>query len=205
MASSEAAICNLALLRIGVTATIDALTDDTSEARACNLLYAHNRERLLCEAPWRFATRRAELSALADVTRNGWEYAYSLPEDCLLAREVWSGLRTAPLLGRVPFVVEGDASTGRILLCDLESTEDEPVELLYTALVQPTVWYPAHFVEILAWSMAADLAMALSVKESLAARARQMYEASLSRAIALEMNHADPDPQLDSELITVRG
>lgn len=205
MALSEAGICNVALLRVGVTATIDAITDDTTEARACLALYQHNRDRLLSEAPWRFATRRSDLSVLQGVERSGWEYAYALPSDLLLAREIWCGIRAPQVQGRLPFVVEGDATHGQILLCDVEATAEEPLELLYTARVAEPGRYPAHFSEALAWSMASDLAMALAVKEPLSARARQMYEASLSRAMAIELGHVEADLPPDSELISIRG
>jgi hypothetical protein len=200
VAVSEAAICNVALARIGVNEPIDSLDEATAEAWACKTLYAPTRDALLATVAWPFATRRATLTAIAGTTRSGWAYAFTLPADCLVARYLWSGLRAPPAGLRVPFQIEDDATLGRILLSDAEAPE-----LVYTAKMTVPTTFPALFSDALSWALAADLAMALAVKEGLERRARVGYEQALSRAAAQAFNERGPDPEPDSEFVTVRG
>lgn len=202
--ASEAGICNIALGRIGVSKTIDALTDNTAEARACRVVYEQARDLLLTLAPWPFATRRANLAELA-VDRNGWDYVYALPGDLLVARELYAGQRNVSRSGLVKWRIEGDDTSGRVLMCDLEATSDDPVELIYTAKITATGRFPPAFSEALEWKLAEELARALAVKDPTADRCAQRFEAALQRAVALLANEADLDEPPESEFITVRG
>lgn len=64
--TGEAGICNLALLKVGVTKElIDDLETDTSvNAEVCRMLYPQSRDDLLRGFKWPFATRRARLPQL---------------------------------------------------------------------------------------------------------------------------------------------
>ena len=53
--SSAVKICNEALLRVGAK-TITSLDDDTTEAKVCKVVYKSERDELLDEYDWRFAT-----------------------------------------------------------------------------------------------------------------------------------------------------
>ncbi len=87
--ASEVEICNMALLKFG-DKTITALTDATKEARACKVFYPLLREQLVYSHPWNFALKRADISAqLATAPAFGYEYAYTLPVDCLRVLELY--------------------------------------------------------------------------------------------------------------------
>ncbi len=205
MATEAVQICNMALRRIGSSKTIDDLeTDATEEAAACRDLYEPARDFLLAERPWPFAIKRAELAELVTDERAGWEFVYSLPVDCLIARSIWAGMRQPPVESRIPFATEHDASVGTVLLTDLEATATDPVVLLYTARVETVTLYPPGFVETLAWRLAADLAIALAVEGGMEERARRKADEALARAFSIARGEGyDPDP--DPELIRVRG
>lgn len=79
-------ICNLALSRIGDSATISSISppDKSAQAEACSRLYPVALATCLDMHNWSFATRRAELSELADsmVSKGPWLHAFGLPSDC---------------------------------------------------------------------------------------------------------------------------
>lgn len=210
MATSEAGICNLALMRVGQTKTIDSLGDNTAEARACKLIYAQARDSLLALVPWPFAQRRASLVLVGEVEDDlglepTWEYAYALPGDCLQARGLFCGLRNPRPDERVAYAIEGHATHGRLLLTDLEATDDDPAELTYTAKIEDVTLYPPHFVDALAWALAAELAGPLPVDERREQRARQGYELALQRAAAVALNEGDHDPAPTDAITASRG
>jgi hypothetical protein len=74
-------ICNIALQKLGASRIV-SLTQDTENARECNLLYEQARDAELRAHPWNFAIKRAQLaSSTAPV--HGPTSAYPLPSDCL--------------------------------------------------------------------------------------------------------------------------
>jgi hypothetical protein len=196
--ASEAGICNRALLRIGVSATIDSLEEPTNEARACKVLYADTRDAVLEAYPWPWATKRAQLARLEGEARSGWAFAYALPADCISAQGIWCGTRNPTQAQRIPFALEHGAA-GRILLCDHEAPE-----LLYTARVTDPNRFPPLFIDAVAWALAPDLAIALGLEEGIAARARAQYRLVLSQAAAQAFSQRQADPEPVSELLSAR-
>lgn len=210
MAVSDASICNIALRRIGVSQSISALTDTSLEAQACNDLFLQTRESLLSMGAWPFAQTRATLALLTDNSADpvgGWSYVYALPSDCLVAIRLWPGggaHRVSPNSQRVPFVLEYDSTSRKVLLTDIESTTDDPVTLEYTKnLTDPTL-FPPLFRDALSWMLASELAMALSIEDGRAARARQAAEFAVNRALAFAYNEQH-DVLPDSDIILARG
>lgn len=82
MSASVVGICNRALQKIGANA-IQALSDNTREARACNAAYEPVRDRLLQEHRWRFAILRTELAAEGTAPAWGRAGSFQLPSDYL--------------------------------------------------------------------------------------------------------------------------
>lgn len=76
-------VCNRALQKIGAATRIMALTDNTREARACNVAYAMLRRKLLRQYPWSFAMTRVVLSPDVAVPAFDFKYQFTLPADCL--------------------------------------------------------------------------------------------------------------------------
>lgn len=203
MASSVAQMCNMALGRIGVSATIADITESSTAARACNTFYEATRDRLLAAYPWPWAAKRATLAALTDGERDGWEYAYALPADCLTPRELFPENRAVASKDRRRFVVEYDVTTAKAILL----SDEEAPELLYTATFSLNVvgHFPPAFTDALAWALAAELAMPLAVKSDLRVRAEQMANLTLERAIATALNSQEPDAPPDSDFVLARG
>ena len=80
MASSEVAIVNLALAKLGEE-SLTALTDENPAGRLANRNYASLRDAVLRERQWNCATRRTTLSKLATAPTFGFSNAFALPAD----------------------------------------------------------------------------------------------------------------------------
>lgn len=198
MPMSEVQIVNMALARIGVLKPITALTENSTEAIAAKLFYEHIRDDLLTRWPWPWATRRAslaQLSGVIDTTVDAYQYAYSLPADCLRVRSVWYGDRNPSGRAKAEYELRlnGDVA---VLLCDLDT-----VVLVYTARVtDPNQWHSA-FTDALAWTLADELSRSLESGRDVSRQA----EMARQRAAAVALASVQQDPMPDSEIISVRG
>src|SRR5574340_878564 len=157
--ATEADICNRGLARIGHKVFIADLANDVSEeADIARLFYPDERDSLLMQAPWPFATRRATLAEVnyaVEPLRDGWGHIYYAPADLLEPLYIWPGGLTVPSVQtgpssltvalalqtvwqnprtpradqRVPFSIEAaSAGDGKIILCDYATAK-----LVYTA------------------------------------------------------------------------
>lgn len=202
MTTTPAALCNLALGRIGHTRFLSSLAEDTAEAQACAVAYPHSRATVLASFPWPFATRRAALAELAAVTRSGWGYVYSLPADFVAARYLYNAANVGPLetaAKRTRYSLE-DHGTRRVLL-----TDEAGAELVYTADIETLAAWPVTVRDALAWHLAAELALSLAVKPQLAAMLLQQYERVVARAAAIELRQSQDGPPAESEFIRERS
>lgn len=194
MALSPEQVCNIALRRVGQRQTIDSLTEETEPAEACNDIWEHCRDLVLSEFAWTFAEKRAELAEVATEEVSDWEGVWALPTDCLVPLYLWTGARAPAAKDRTPFAI-----SGRRLL-----TDDESPELVYTSLVSTVSLYPPHFVDALAWKLAAELVFSLPVKPQLADQADRRYQFALAKAMAADLRKEQRDIEPDSDLYTVR-
>lgn len=135
-------ICNSALIKLGVT-PINDFTDDSKEARLCEMQYDRVRDAVLRSAPWSFALKRVVLAPSTDTLVFGDGTVYKLPVDCVKFVKLYDSRST--------FVVEGED-----LICS-----DEDVKGWYvTNSVAPEKYDPS-FSEALAYALAADLCYSL--------------------------------------------
>lgn len=125
--SSIVAICNRALQAMGTRSTIASLTEASSEARNCSLLYDQTRQSMLSRFKWGFARATQVLAMLkcapgtpefsgtaspvwsAAYPSPPWLYEYAMPSDCLSFRYVVP-LETQGAFSGVP--IFGAASMG---------------------------------------------------------------------------------------------
>lgn len=78
--ASVVEICNRALQKLGAKRIV-ALTDDSRNARACNVAYGPVRLSLLRAHPWNCAIARASLAAASTAPSWGRAATYPLPSD----------------------------------------------------------------------------------------------------------------------------
>jgi len=88
MAASVVEILSSALVELGED-RITSADQDTERARIASEVYETERDALLEEHPWKFATTRAELARLAEVPAFGFAFAFALPTDCLHVLDTW--------------------------------------------------------------------------------------------------------------------
>jgi hypothetical protein len=222
--ASEADLCNIALGRCGIRDFIDDLDEASDEAEACAVHYANARDSILASAPWKFATRRADLNQLANVTRTGWGFCYALPDDFVSTVRLWpqpnagggafmtagspfggynlnSLVRNPGADQKIPFDLESDASvgTGRILCTDLDHAN-----LQYVARITNPALFSDLFVNAVAWQLAIELCMTLAIKPAVAAGIERKAMLAIGQAIAAEFRMAQQDIEPESQLIRAR-
>lgn len=87
MARAKEDIYNVALAKIGSTPISDP-DGSAKGAEYCTIFYDPIREEVLREHPWNFATKRVALALAADEPEFGYDFAYTLPNDCLFFRHL---------------------------------------------------------------------------------------------------------------------
>jgi len=214
MALSVVGVCNLALSRAGHVETIASLSEASTAAQKCNLVYEHTRDTLLRDFVWNFATRIVTLSVVTGATFKGWDYVYRYPSECLYARQVTdeAGTRmrwyqTDPTRDdrilkwtppKVPYQVSGDDS-GKLVLTDMEDAY-----LVYTEKVADTNFMDDAFLDLWAWKIAMEVAPALRVKRDVLQFISNGFRESRIQAEALNMNEQQKDEDQESPSIQAR-
>jgi hypothetical protein len=201
---SKAAVCNLALSRVGVTQFIDDLdTDQSLEAEVCRRHYDNCLQQVLESAPWPFATRRYKPAPINPATLDygavpsGWGYAYPVPADAVSHSSVhslWTGLRNPREDDKSELAVGYDGTSGNIiLLCN----ENAP-EFLYSVLVADPTKFTATFASCLAYRLAVELALALPKDRAKSRDMADAYQHELDQAWTTAQRGVqagqDPDP-----------
>lgn len=208
---NQVGIYNMALGQCGVSRFINSVTDQTSEARVCNVFWENVRDQVLASMDWLFARRSAilELTTLTPIT---WKYAYAYPSDCLAAREVIQGLAAREVIPGQDFfhkryqhdapfeVAENECGGGLVVLAN-----ERDAVLTYTARVTTyTLWSPA-FVNCLSLLLGSKIAGPLSSNPKYATQLGSAYEVALQAAAASSLNEQHARPDAESELILTRG
>lgn len=80
--ASEVGICNRALQKLGAK-RITSLSEDSVNARACNVAFESLRDFELREHSWSFAIKRSSLAADSVAPAWGRANSFQLPSDCL--------------------------------------------------------------------------------------------------------------------------
>lgn len=165
-------ICNRALQRLGAD-SITSSSDDSREARACNLAYTSVRDSLLRSHPWSFAIKRASLAASSTSPVSGYDYKYQLPSDCLRLLPTDSYEQTTMYDWKVEdgYIVTNDSA---------------PIEIRYISRVDD----PNKFDSLFAEALGARMAMEMCEQITQSNTKWEIAEASY-KAIMLEARRAN--------------
>lgn len=188
-AISDVLICNLALTYLGEE-TIENLSEDSVNARLCNVLYEQTRDFVLTDSIWNFAQKRAVLAELSEDpvwTEDQMSVVYQKPTDCLKINFV-----------NIPsaiFKIERD----KIL------SNTSGLKIKYTErITDPTLFFP-KFVECFAAKLAADLAYPVTSKRSLVDTMYTLYyEKKLPEARAMDAQQGTPQNIAQDEWLISR-
>lgn len=163
MATSETAICNSALAKLGAQRIL-SLSDNTEAARLCNEQYAKVRDDLLRSHPWNFAIRRANLVSTGNTPAFGYAYEYQLPNDCLRILSTLSSQDT--------WNKEGDKIV----------SDDSEFAIKYIAKVTDPNQFDTNFCEVLSLKLASDISYSLVQSVTLKQGLYQEYTLALRDA-----------------------
>ena len=150
MATSQVALCNLALDTIGARATISALTESSAEAAACARNYDSALEATLQAANWNFARKQTSLSLLRDATQGDtvatpWTYEFAQPSDCLQGRYIMSPMSGSDTLSGYgmgsPAVLTPIAPAARFIFSSSQDSNNNPINVILTNQPQAILVY----------------------------------------------------------------
>jgi hypothetical protein len=164
MASSAVAICNEALALVGA-APITSLSEESVPGQLCNSLYEPTRDELLADHPWKFATKRVELTADPDAPAFGYDVRFPLPADCLRVLDTDLGTEA-------DWTIENG-----YLLCN-----DSSCSIKYISKITTPATFSIPFCEALAHKLASKLAYPLVQSSTLADQMFRLYMVHLKDA-----------------------
>jgi hypothetical protein len=202
MAASPVAIANMALSFLG-SGAISSLSDPSNSARVMNIEYAMTRDaEIRGPGVWKFAKKRASLSALTSVpVSNLWTQQFQLPDDCLrvlMVGESWPGAdladyRTGP--SNADYSVEG-----RNILCN----QGAPLALLYVARIEDTTQFDSLFDIVLAAKLAWKCCERITQSAEKRKLAIQEYMSARNTAVSVNALEGVPDQIADGPWILAR-
>lgn len=189
--SSEVDICNRALQKLGAS-RITSLTENSVNARACNLCYEHVRDAELRAHSWNFAIKRSQLALDATGPDFGPTNSYTLPADFLrlIAPDAEDNLND------LDWLIEGQ----KIL------TEDgAPLNIRYIYRVTDPNVFDALFMESLACRMAVEMCEELTQSNTKGQAVREDYKNSIREARKLNSFEQRPAEQQVDTWLTDRS
>jgi hypothetical protein len=193
-------LANIALGHLG-SALIQSIEEVSPAAQHCLRMWDITRDSMLRKRAWNFAINRATLSRYSTAPLFGYEAAYALPADYVLAIE-WNGQQAGT--GKAAFEIEA----GR-LLANIETAPGgtERAQLKYVRREENVTLWDDSFCQAFGFALAAAIAPALSSSSSIA-------DSMLSKASAFFTDALGPDDretmptviraQTDSEWLKAR-
>lgn len=219
--STQLHVLNLALLRCGVSKTIDTLDDETRERLTGDVFYDHERQSCLRSFPWPFATKYAKADDentgymfpvygdVSDPMNDDWIYGYTYPVDCLFARRLVTvgvgrkyGTDPPPMrIGRT-YNLGSDPEDDTLLVF---SNEVDAI-LEYTADVECALNFTDPlFIDCLAWRCAAAFAPSLSRIKDMDKVCWQRYLDALDMAAAVSAKEQQQEKEGNASWIDARA
>ena len=189
-------LCNISLALVGVDRGIQALSDDSPEARYCNTLYSQVLQSLLRNHPWRWASKRVALALLTD-TSPEWDYIYGYPTDCLKLLSV----EDAVPVSSAQYEYEVRALTGSDIgvCCNVEEAYAR-----YTKNVTDANLFDPAFCDALTTRLSSRLALSLQGQTGVASAMAQEADRALARAKFLDASEGHQEPYRSSSYLDAR-
>lgn len=188
MATSDVAICNLAMQKLGAS-RIASLDDDSKNARECNACYEHLRDAEIRRYNWNFARRRTTLAASSVTPEYDYDYAFPLPTDFLRL--------LPPATYGLDWRIENHEGQSAILTNDGTS-----IEINYLARITDPQKFDPSFDEMLACRIADHLCEAITQSNTKGQKANADYkEAKAEARLNNAFENISDEPQEDSWLV----
>ena len=149
-------ICNLALSRLGDSATVSSIDppEGSAQAEHCARFYPIARDFLLEKHDWGFAVKRVALAAVTNPLTE-WQYAYATPSDSIRICDV----HEAGASSEYGVFVAQDFSTETLMDgSKVIFTNAAGATARYVPRITDPTRYSPMFVDALAWLLASYLA-----------------------------------------------
>lgn len=207
----QVGVYNMAIGRIGQSQFVQSLTEMSNQRITCDVFFENCRDRVLTAFPWNFAAKPVALSALG-TPPNGWRYRYAYPSDCLKARAVVPTLdmTTSPFIiqeilrygfsDSFPFKVIEDVADGSKAIASNLPT----AFLWYTARITNLDLWTPDATSALSWLLATEIAGPLSAQPNYTKQAGEAYAMAIREAGTNSLNEGKPNPDPETDLVTVR-
>lgn len=178
-------ICNNALILFGAS-TINALDEDSTEARICSKVYSDARDTLLRMHPWNFAVKRKELTA--DTATPVFDYSkqFTLPSDCIRVLHL-DDLED-------DFKVEGS----KIL------SDSSTINIKYISRVEDTSLMTAEFRNLLSIFIARKIAYRFSRNAKSISVLFEEFMLAFNEAKSADSQEGKPNPYVDNSWVESR-
>lgn len=181
-------LCNMALLKLG-KATISSLTEATTEAQQCNLIFDEIRMSVLAEGPWAFAIKRAEPGQLSSTPEYEFDYEHQLPTDFI---RLLSINENTP--GTYDHRIEGNKVLSNITAMEIRYIAD---------ITNVNLWDPL-FKTAFVLRMAAELSYYFRGDKNLTALLFEQYRDAVDRGLAIDGKQGSNEVIVSPDLTEIR-
>lgn len=181
MGYSNVTLANRALDHLGKE-HIASLTEDSTQARKVNDVFAATLHEALEASTWTFARRRKALAGVTNDWSERWGYAYDLPSDSLRAIRLVPEVDLDDNTTALPF----QRSDGKLY------TNESSAKLEYVFATTSTLEMPPSFLTAVSFLLARNVCMPLTRKQSNWDRMEALWQSKLNTAI---MHDAAQEPQ----------
>ncbi|MEL6278485.1 MAG: hypothetical protein AAFR28_06320 [Pseudomonadota bacterium] len=182
--TSETAICNAALAKIGER-EITSLADDNPPAKAMSKRYARLRDLELSRSVWRFAVEIAQLTADGAAPTFGYSQRFAMPSDSLrplLVGNIYAPLGEEGVHYTAAYAYAAPRPHFEIIGQYVHTDLAAPLEFTYVKRITDPTRFSDLFIEALASKLAWDAVDELTNSPGRQDRAKQDYADAMSAA-----------------------
>lgn len=200
--ASQVEVCNVACMLLGA-APINAISDQTNQARAFNAVWNLERDNELRAHRWKFSIGRAALPALATVPASGpYTQQFELPANCLRVLEIgdsWPGMDLSDY--RSGPTTDDYSVEGQMVLSNLSA----PLSIRYVQQITDPGLFDACFAKAFAAKLAETCCSRITESESKKKVAMAFYRQAVADAIRANALESTPTVPADDSWVTTRA
>lgn len=189
--ASKVTICNLALAKLGASSDLISITDNTVEAKLCNLWFNQVVDDVISEGYWSSTIRRTSLSLTTNTPAYGYSYEFQLPVDpfCLKVIEI-----NEEVPGTYDYEIEGDK-----LLANVST-----ISILYAARLTDTQGFGPFLTRAIISKLALETAYATTADAGLVNKLEEAYERDVMKGLSSDGQQGSAKSIVSPSLIEVR-
>lgn len=188
--ASKVQICNLALARLGAS-RITSLSDNTNEAKLCNLMYDDLAEEVMSEGAWSSTIKRASLAKTTNTPAFGFTDEFQLPTDPFCLRVLAINDLTP---GDYDYRIEGDK-----LLANIST-----MKIKYIGRLTDTQSYDPMLKRAIVSRLAAELAYPITGNLQTANAMQEIYRLHIVDGLAADGTQGSTEDVFRSDSVDVR-